>query len=195
MPERSSQLSHRRTLSRREFLCQVINLVSLWLGGAGLGGGGKVCGSSSTDSQPCRRYPFKREHMRLRLGVCPCSLSCPCCCCQLPVCVLPVSAFSCARRLPWLSAILKSTKILLVMAQDLATFLFSLRSRLLLPSRQTGNVKVSMIYVIRFDKMPAPQASPACQAEGLPARAGCPTKYCTWTKARLAKSVHVHTIT
>jgi len=33
--------------------------------------------------------------------------------------LLPVSAFSCARRLPWLSAILKSTKILLVMALDL----------------------------------------------------------------------------
>lgn len=192
MPKRSSQRSHRRTLSRREFLCQVINLVSLWLGGTGTGLG-KVSGSSSTDSQPCRRYPFKREHMRLRLGVCPCS--CPCCCCQLPVCVLPVSAFSCARRLPWLSAILKSTKILLVMAQDLATLPFPLRSRLLFSARQTGNVKVSMIYVIRFDKMPAPQASAACQDEGLPVWAGCPTKYCTWTKARLAKSVHVHTIT
>lgn len=85
--------------------CQVINLVSLWSIWHGWGTG-EVSGSPNTRFPAMSSLSFQAWTHAITSW-----------CVSF---LLPVSAFSCARRLPWLSAILKSTKILLVMALDLS---------------------------------------------------------------------------
>jgi len=77
MPERSSQQDgHIHPFALRVPFAK--SLILFRSGRYGMDGAqGKSAGVPIPDSQPCRRYPFKREHMRLRLGVCPS-------CCQFP---------------------------------------------------------------------------------------------------------------
>jgi len=69
MPERSSQQDeHIHPFALRVPFAK--SLILFRSGRYGMDGAqGKSAGVPIPDSQPCRRYPFKREHMRLRLGV------------------------------------------------------------------------------------------------------------------------------